>query len=140
MRKSVATIKSPDPILTTIAAQLFVADIIAACNFFVEKLGFAIDFVYGEPPFYGQVRRDTARLTLRLVHEPVFVGDIRRRADLLSASITVATSADIRRLFDEFQAAGVTFHQALKTQAWGALDFIVLDPDGNLILFAGPAS
>jgi len=76
---------------------------------------------------------------LRLVCEPVFVGDIRSREHLLSASITVDTKADIKRLFLEFQAAGVSFHQGLKKEPWGAKNFVVLDPDGNLILFAGPA-
>jgi len=31
------------PILTSIAAQLFVADIKASCDFFTEKLGFAVN-------------------------------------------------------------------------------------------------
>ena len=126
------------PVLSSIAAQLFVADISAACAFYVEKLGFAVDFVYGEPPFYGQVKRDHAALALRLMCEPVFVGDIQRREHLLSASIAVDTHDEIKRLFVAFQNAGVTFHQTLKTQPWGARDFIVLDPDGNLVLFAGP--
>ena len=127
------------PILGSIAAQLFVADIDASCDFFTRKLGFAIDFVHGDPPFYGQVRRDNAQLALRLVCEPVFVGDIRQREHLLSASITVETAEEIEQLFLEFQAAGTHFHQPLQKQPWGARDFIVLDPDGNLILFAGPA-
>jgi uncharacterized glyoxalase superfamily protein PhnB len=33
--------------------------------------------------------------------------------------------------------AGVEFHQPLKPEPWGARTFIVRDPDGNLILFAG---
>jgi hypothetical protein len=32
----------------------------------------------------------------------------------------------------------VPFHQTLKQEPWGATTFIVIDPDGNLILFAGP--
>lgn len=127
------------PVLQSIAAQLFVADIKASCAFFTEKLGFAVDFVYGDPPFYGQVIRDHARLALRLVCEPVFVGDIRQREDLLSAAITLETVNDIKQLFLTYQAAGVHFHQPLRTEPWGARTFIVLDPDGNLILFAGPA-
>ena len=43
---------------------------------FYEMLGFRVVYLYGEPPFYGQVRRDNARLNLRMVCEPVFVGDI----------------------------------------------------------------
>jgi catechol 2,3-dioxygenase-like lactoylglutathione lyase family enzyme len=127
------------PVLSSTSAQLFVADIAASCDFFVARLGFAIDFTYGDPPFYGQVRRDQARLALRLVCEPVFVGDIRQREQLLSASITVDTADEIEQLFLDFQAADVPFHQPLRTEPWGARTFIVLDPDGNLILFAGPA-
>lgn len=127
------------PTLTATAAQLFVADITASCDFFTGKLGFSVDFVYGEPPFYGQVVRDRAQLALRLVCEPVFAGDIRQREHLLSASITVDTASEIKQLFLDFQAAGVVFHQTLRKEPWGARNFIVLDPDGNLILFAGPA-
>ncbi|TJW77914.1 MAG: VOC family protein, partial [Mesorhizobium sp.] len=130
---------SSRPILSSASAQLFVSDIKASCDFFAGKLGFAIDFVYGDPPFYGQVIRDKAQLALRLVCEPVFVGDIRRREHLLSASITVDSASEIKRLFLDFQAAGVDFHQTLKKEPWGARNFVVLDPDGNLILFAGPA-
>jgi hypothetical protein len=78
-------------VLSSTAAQLFVTDIKTSCNFFITKLGFSIDFLYGDPPYYGQVRRDNARLALRLVCEPVFVADIRGREHLLSASITVDT-------------------------------------------------
>lgn len=129
----------PRPILNSIAAQLFVADIQASCDFYTHKLGFAVDFIYGDPPFYGQVTRDQARLALRVMHEPVFIGDIREREHLLSASLTVATTDEIKQLFLSCQSAGVNFHQTLKKEPWGARTFIVMDPDGNLILFAGPA-
>ncbi len=126
------------PILNSIEAQLFVANIVSSCDFYTNKLGFAVKFVYGDPPFYAQVIRDNARLNLRLVCEPVFVGDVRKREQLLSASITVATTNEIKQLFLGYQAAGVSFHQALKKEPWGARTFIVSDPDENLILFAGP--
>ena len=64
---------------------------------------------------------------------------LRDREELLSASLTVASAEEIEQLFLEFQAAGATFFQALKREPWGASDFIVRDPDGNLLLFAGPA-
>lgn len=129
----------PRPILTSIAAQLFVADVQATCEFFTAKLGFAIDLVYGDPPFYGQVSRDGARFALRQVSEPVFVGDVREREHLLSAAIAIATVEEIEQLFLSYQAEGVRFHQTLKKEPWGATTFIALDLDGNLILFAGPA-
>ena len=130
---------TPRPIFNSIEAQLFVANIERSCDFYTNKLGFAIEFIYGDPPFYGQVRRDNARLNLRLVCEPVFVEGIREREHLLSASITVASVNEIKQLFLSYQAAGVSFTQTLKKEPWGARAFIVMDPDENLILFAGPA-
>ena len=127
------------PTLTELEAELFVADIKASCDYFTTKLGFIVVFTYGEPPFYGQVRRDNARLNLRMVCEPVFVGDIREREQLLAASMTVDSAAEIRQLFLDYQSAGVDFFQPLKQEPWGARTFIVRDPDGNLLLFAGPA-
>jgi uncharacterized glyoxalase superfamily protein PhnB len=128
------------PVLTSIEAQLFVGNIQNSCDFYTRKLGFAVAFVYGDPPFYGQVQRDCARINLRLVGEPVFSGDVRKREGLLSASITLATASEIKQLFLEYQAAGVPFHQSMRKEPWGARTFVVSDPDENLILFAGPAN
>ena len=125
------------PVLNSTEAQLFVADIKASCDFYTGKLGFEVAFVYGDPPCYGQVTRDHARLNLRVVGEPVFMGDIREREHLLSASLTAASADQIQQLFSSYQAAGVHFSQTLKKEPWGATTFIVRDPDGNLILFAG---
>lgn len=128
------------PTLNAAEPNLFVGDFEAACAFYVDKLGFEIVFTYGEPPFYGQVRRGQALLNLRLICQPVFVGDIREREELLSAAITVNSAAEIRALFVEFQAAAVDFFRPLKQEPWGAHTFIVRDPDGNLLLFAGTAT
>jgi catechol 2,3-dioxygenase-like lactoylglutathione lyase family enzyme len=114
--------------------QLFVADVITSCEFYTQKLGFTVAFIYGEPPFYGQVFRDGARLNLRSLAEPAINPELRDREHLLSASIALD---DAKALFLEFQTAGVVFHQVLKTEPWGARTFIVCDPDGNLILFSG---
>lgn len=127
------------PILNSAQAQLFVADVKASCDFYRDKLGFTVAFAYGEPLFYAQVTRDQALLNLRAVDEPVFAGDIREREQLLSATLTVATTAEINSLFLSYQAMGVRFSQPLKKEPWGAQTFVVTDPDGNLILFAGPA-
>jgi catechol 2,3-dioxygenase-like lactoylglutathione lyase family enzyme len=130
---SKATIVSAEP-------QLLVTDIQKSCKFFCEKLGFSVVFSYGKPPYYAQVGRDAARLNLRCVERPVIESMVRDREELLSVSMTVATADEIKLLFLEFQSAGVAFRQTLKKQPWGAKNFIVEDPDGNLLLFAGPAN
>lgn len=130
---------SPVPSFTSIAAHVYVADIASALAFYTDKLGFALDFAYGEPPFYAQVSRDRARIALRLVPTQVFVDGVREREQLLNASITVDSADEIKQLFLAFQVAGVDFHQKLRKEPWGARAFIIVDPDGNLIQFAGPA-
>jgi catechol 2,3-dioxygenase-like lactoylglutathione lyase family enzyme len=129
---SKATIVGAEP-------QLFVTDIKRSCEFFREKLGFSLVFSYGRPPYYAQVGRDAALLNLRCVQRPAVESTVRDREELLSVSMTVATADEIKLLFLEFQSAGVAFHQTLKKQPWGAKNFVVKDPDGNLLLFAGPA-
>ncbi len=123
--------------MTTLLAaepQLYVRDIVASSEFYTAKLGFSVAFSYGEPPFYCQVVRDGARLNLRQVDGPVLDPARRDAEQLLAASITLE---DAKPLFLEFQAAGVELAQPLRSEPWGARTFIVRDPDGNLILFAG---
>ncbi len=134
MKESAASTVGTSVILAS-EPQLFVSDIEAACAFYVHKLGFKVIFAYGEPPFYAQVARDGGRLNLRKVTGPVFDSDFRsREGDVLSATLALD---DAKPLFLEFQKSGVAFHQTLRTEPWGARTFIVQDPDGNLIAFAG---
>jgi catechol 2,3-dioxygenase-like lactoylglutathione lyase family enzyme len=114
---------------------IFVTNVQTSAAFFRDKLGFAIDFLHGHPPFYGSVSRGGACLHLRFVHEPVFKEGVREEEGLLSAFLDVD---NIKGLFAEFKVAGVDFVQPLKKEPWGASAFIVLDPDGNWITFAGP--
>ena len=130
---SKATIVGAEP-------QLFVTDIKRSCEFFRKKLGFSLLFSYGKPPYYAQVGRDAARLNLRSVGRSVIESRVRDREELLSVSMTVANADEIKLLFLEFQSAAAAFHQTLKKQPWGAKNFVVMDPDGNLLLFAGPAN
>lgn len=58
----------------------------------------------------------------------------RERDQLLAASVALD---DAEALFQEFESAGVDFCQSLREESWGARTFIVRDPDGNLLLFAG---
>jgi uncharacterized glyoxalase superfamily protein PhnB len=122
--------------LVTAEPQLHVGDVVAAAEFYAQRLGFSVAFIYGDPPFYAQVRRDGARLNLRHVDAPVVDPDRRDAEQLLSATIVLD---DARALAHEYERAGVAFAQALRTEPWGAETFIVRDPDGNLVLFASAA-
>jgi catechol 2,3-dioxygenase-like lactoylglutathione lyase family enzyme len=133
---SPAAERTTKSILVHAEPQLFVASLEEAFSFYVDRLGFEITFSSGEPPFYAQVCRDGARLNLRRTSRPAFDPEFRKaETDPLSATVALD---DARPLFLEFERNGVDFHQRLRTEPWGARTFIVRDPDGNLICFAGP--
>lgn len=111
---------------------LFVRDVPASAAFFRDRLGFAIDFLYGERPFYGSVSRGDACLHLRCVREPNFAALAAREVSLILATIEVS---DVRALFEEFSRAGAEITQGLQSHDWGGADFHVRDPDGNVISF-----
>jgi catechol 2,3-dioxygenase-like lactoylglutathione lyase family enzyme len=113
--------------------QIFVTDVERAVAFYRDCLGFACEYLYGDPPFYGLMARGGARLNLRHVDALPFDVAERAREDLLAATIVVRNA---KALFLAYEAAGLEFHQRYREQPWGAHDFIVADPDGNLVHFA----
>lgn len=123
------------PVLLTAEPNIFVTDFSRAQAYYVEALGFRAAFTYGEPPFYGQMVRDGAMICLRQVRAPVL--DHRVAGDLLSANVVVSNA---RLLFLEMEARGAMIHHTLNREPWhgqGQGNFIVADPDGNLIQFGG---
>ena len=111
---------------------LFVRDVTKAVAFYVDRLGFQIDFLHGNPPFYGAVSRDRSCLHLRFVHEPNFAALAAREKSLILATIEVR---HVKMLFEGYEHRGVEFSQRLVRQAWGGIDFHVRDLDGNVISF-----
>ena len=131
-----ATPMSPTPRLTRAVPVISVVNVQASAEFFRDTLGFSIDFLHGHPPFYGSVSRDGACVHLKFVHEPVLAVGAQDRDGFITAFIEVE---NVKALYAEYVAAGATFDQKLKKQAWGGRDFIVRDADGNGICFVGPA-
>ena len=128
---------TPAPRLTRAVPIIFVANVQASAEFFRDTLGFSIDFLHGQPPFYGSMSRDGACVHLKFVHEPVFAIGRYDREGFIMAFIEVE---NVKGLYATYVTAGVTFEQKLKKQAWGGRDFIVRDPDGNAICFVGSDS
>ena len=129
-----ARVRPPDAELEVKAALpvLYVRDVSAAAAFWRDKLGFKIDFLHGNPAFYGAVSRDGACLHLKFVHAPVFGPGRVEDEGLIMAYVP---TGNLKALIAEFHAREVPFSQPPTKQAWGGTDVHVLDPDGNRIAF-----
>lgn len=123
---------SAKPLLKGAIPVVFVSSVQTSAAFFRDKLGFRIDFLHGNPPFYGSVSRDGARLHLRFVHAPPFVAGIVDREQLICAFVEVE---DAKSLYAEYVAARVEIADRLKREPWGGWGFTVRDPDGNPVYF-----
>ena len=126
-------------VITSVEPELFVTDISRILRFLHRQARLHRRLHLRRAALLWQVMRDGVRLNLRCVEAPPIDGALRDREALLAASLTVDTPDEIKQLFLEYQAAGVTLFQTLRREPWGARNFIVKDPDGNLLLFAGPA-
>jgi catechol 2,3-dioxygenase-like lactoylglutathione lyase family enzyme len=131
VKRSSAQIEGKPTFLSAVPI-LFVRDVRKAAAFYAESLAFQLDFLHGNPPFYGSVSRDHCCLHLRFVHEPNFAALAAREGSLILATIEVR---NVKVLFEEYERRGVEFAQRLVRQAWGGIDFHVRDVDGNVISF-----
>ena len=120
------------PAIKSAIPVVFVSSVAASAAFFRDMLGFSIDFLHGNPAFYGGVSRDGVTLHLRFVHEPVVSQELREKESLLAAFIAVE---NVKALFEEYRSKDVPFVTALHKEAWGGPTFTVREPDGNWICF-----
>ena len=122
----------PRPSCINAVPILFVRDVSVSAAWYEERLGFATEFLYGSPPFYGAVGRDGVHIHLRHVDQPNFAELAAREPSLILATIEVS---DVTSLFGEIEDRGAELAQRLIHQQWGGIDFQVRDPDGNAISF-----
>lgn len=122
-----------EPTLLHANPQIFVTDMAHAVAFYRDRLGFSVEYLWGEPPFYGLVARDGVGLNLRHVKALPIDPQRRDAEDLLAVTLVVRGA---KALFLACKEAGAPIHQPYREQPWGAHDFIVTDPDGNRIHFA----
>ena len=102
-----------------------------AISFYVDRLGFDVDFRYEKhPENYAGVRRDDVRLHMRRQEQDHFENGAAGR---LRFRIPVD---DPDALHTEFKAMGVFDGKVdVRDTEWGTREFEFRDPDGNSLVF-----
>ncbi len=119
----------------SIAPYLIVDDVVATAGYYRDRLGFAFDRLWGEPPRFCMVWRNgvvimLAQLDQRGVMRPNHAVDPERGA--WDAYVWVD---DADTLYAEFQAKGVTIARAICDQEYGCRDFDIEDCNGYRLCF-----
>jgi hypothetical protein len=112
-----------------------VDDIVPTVEYYRDRLGFEIDFVYGDPPGYGSVSRGGAILNFYKSDPPGRRNSVRRTGagNGVDAYIVVR---DIDDLFAEYQAAGVIIMNYPATHDTGMREFKIEETNGYILVFA----
>jgi catechol 2,3-dioxygenase-like lactoylglutathione lyase family enzyme len=128
--------------VTRAGAILAVADVERSLAFYRDRLGFAVEATYDDPP-YATLARAGARLSLAEQGHPAADRpgvELTAPADRSRlAAIVVLEVADCLGAHRELSAAGVPFLADPYSPPWGGHRCFAVDPDGNLIELEEPA-
>jgi uncharacterized glyoxalase superfamily protein PhnB len=121
--------------LLFVSPFFIVANIRDSVDFYVKKLGFEIQYIVSEEdPYFAMIRRGPVSLMLKGGGRAV-PNHTRYEWASWDAYFSVA---DPDALFEEFRAAGVTFHQPLHDNTDNIRGFALADVDGYRLFFGRP--
>lgn len=121
------------PELTGSAPILLVKDVVAAANYWRDRVGFSYDRFWGEPPCFCILQRDGLQLMLSQAHDPADVRPHWRAVDKMwNVYFWVDDSA---ALYAELQKRGATIDYTLYDAPHGCREFGIQDLDGYDIAF-----
>lgn len=115
--------------IKTVHPVLPVRDMVASLRYYVEKLGFQIDFADDQHnPMYAGITRDGVEIHLQW-------HDASNWSQMNASSLRFVIQ-EIEALYDEYKTKDV-FHKntSLKETAWGTREFAFFDPDMNGLTF-----
>jgi ribosomal-protein-alanine N-acetyltransferase len=112
-----------------------VSDIEATLAYYQAKLGFTVDFVYGDPPSHagvshGEWTAQAVRIQFTVADNP---SEIRPCGQLY-----LMVGVGIDRLYDAYCANGVHIRSALQNKPWGMREFTIEDGNGYVLRFGTP--
>ncbi|MET0288862.1 MAG: VOC family protein [Pseudoxanthomonas sp.] len=111
----------------TVMPVLRMTDASRSLSFYVQGLGFAVDWEYRHAPglpVFAQLTRQGQALCLTEHADDCQVG-----------GAVYLTVPDVDACFSAFTATGWVQARAPQDMPWGAREFTVVDPDGNRLTF-----
>ena len=125
-----------------VGAILAVADVERSLAFYRDRLGFAVEAVYDDPP-YATLTLARTRLSLAEQGHPAEDRpgvDMAAPADPATANVVLVVEVDDARAeHRRLSGEGVRFLAEPYEPPWGGCRFFCVDPDGYLVEIEQPA-
>ena len=115
------------------APILLVKDVIASANYYRDKVGFAYEQFWGEPPCFCILWRDKFNLMLSQVDDPKSIIPHYKVVERMWNVYFWVNDADA--LYAELKSRGATIDYELCDQPYGCREFGIQDLDGYDIAF-----
>jgi uncharacterized glyoxalase superfamily protein PhnB len=117
-----------------IAPYFIVPDVVAAAEFYRDKLGFHFDRYWGEPPGFVMMKCDGIVVMLKKVEgvDQSFPNHAVHPNACWDAYVWVP---DAQKLYEEFKSNGVTIAREIEETEYGCRDFDVRDLNGYVLCF-----
>ncbi len=121
--------------LASISPFFIVKDLQASISYYIERLGFQLDFQGPDDvPYYAGVRRDGIGIMLKAILPDVLPQPNHSRHEWARWDAYIYT-LDPDALFDEFSQRGASFVKKLSFIDDGLWGFEVTDADGYVLAF-----
>lgn len=120
------TFYSAEPVLN-------VHDIVATTDFYRDKLGFNVDFLYGNPPTHAGVSR--GEWTANMVS--IQLTKVSAEQDIIPAAhLHIRIGMGLDTLFEQYRDKGVFIVAEPADKPWGMREFSIKDINGHELIFA----
>ena len=126
--------EQPSDVFPECQAVLEVRDVREAIDWYVEKLGFELDFAVGDPPSYACLGRSfTGDGAAAFVRFTSWYRD--RELPTHSGWLSIYVGDIIDQLYEEYQSKGVTISMELANHDYGMREFEIRDCNGHYLRF-----
>lgn len=120
------------PMMFSAEPVLMTHDLASALDFYHQKLGFNIDFVYGDPPDHAGISYadwSGQGVVMQLTQVPA-------EQEIMPAGyLYIIMSSKLDELCEQYRANGVEIYQEPTNQPWGLREFGIKDLDGQALRF-----
>lgn len=109
-----------------------VADVAKSATYFSEVLGFEVDFLVGDPPRHGRVKKGDGSYG-----HPIFIHLSKADPDAIrpGSELRIHVGHDLDGLFEAYRGRGVDIISVPVVQPWGLREFAIREPNGHVLRF-----